>query len=115
MAMKIGCYCGASIIDQTDDLPHKGHLIPDQEWFDTYDAIDEDVIDSLARGLIDKDTAENRARSIIRRHARLMYQCRECGRLYIFDLQGNSQCYLPENDQTAREILRSRSGSGVFL
>lgn len=45
--MKIGCHCGPSIIDQTDELPHQGYLIPDQDWFATYDAIDDQVIDEV--------------------------------------------------------------------
>jgi hypothetical protein len=106
--VKIGCHCGAVIVDQTDDLPHKGHLIPDQEWFATYDAIDDEVIDPLACGRLKKDAAYMLARTIISRSARLMYQCRACGRLYIDDRQGNLQCYVPADDETAHEILRSR-------
>ena len=106
--MKIGCQCGASIVDQTDDLPHKGHLIPDQEWFATFDAIDDEVIDPLGAGLIDKQTAYRLARRIISRTARLMYQCHECGRLYIDDRSGNLHCYLPNDEGSPKEILSSR-------
>jgi hypothetical protein len=106
--MKIGCHCGALIIDQTDYLPHKGHLIPDQECFAVYDAIDEEVIDPLAGGRLEKEEAYHLARDIIRRAARLMYQCRRCGRLYIDDLEGNMQCYAPTSEDTSHEILRSR-------
>ncbi len=35
--MKIECRCGRMIIDQTDCLPYKAHLIPDQEWFQVHD------------------------------------------------------------------------------
>jgi hypothetical protein len=107
-SVKLGCHCGAVIIDQTDDLPNKGHLIPDQEWFATYDALDDELIDPLVDGKIEKNAAYWLARTIVSRSARLMYQCRECGRLYIDDLQGKLHCYLPESEQTAREILRSR-------
>jgi hypothetical protein len=106
--MKISCQCGAIISDNTDNLPHRGYLLPDQEWFATYDAIDDEVIDPLAAGRIEKEAAYWLARSIIGRSARLMYQCRACGRLYIYDLQGQLQCYLPESEQTPKEILRSR-------
>lgn len=109
--MKISCYCGAVIVDQTDDVPHKGHMIPDQEWFATYDAIDNKVIDPVAEGRLEKAAAYRLAREIIRGSARLMYQCRECGRLYIDDGRGNLQCYVPEVEGTAREILRSRGGT----
>jgi hypothetical protein len=109
--MKIDCHCGAIIIDQTDYLPHKGHLIPDQEWFAIYDAIDEKVIAPLVGGRLDKETAYRRACFFISNSARLMYQCRECGRLYIDDGQAKLQCYLPADGGTAREILRSRESN----
>ena len=106
--MKIGCHCGAVIIDQTDDLPHKGHLIPDQEWFATYDAIDDEVIDPMADGRLGKEAAYHQARQIIGRSARLMWQCRACGRLYIDGLDGKLRCFVPEGEPTDREVLRSR-------
>ncbi len=111
--MKIECHCGAFLIDQTDSLPHKAHLIPDQGWFVTFDAIDDEVIDPLAAGGIEKGAAYRLARLIIARSARLMYQCSACGRLYIDDLSGKLQCYVPENEQTAKEILRSWDTRGV--
>src|SRR5271168_4010506 len=103
--MKIGCHCGELIRDQTDDLPWKGHLIPDQEWFATHDAIDDAVIDPLAVGRIEKDQAYHLAREIIIRSSRLMYQCPRCGRLYIDDFEGNSQCYVPASEDTSHEVL----------
>ncbi len=107
--MKIGCPCGASIVDQTDDLPHKGHLIPDQDWFAIYDSLDEEVIDALVSGRLERSAACNLARETIRRTSRLMYQCRDCGRLFIDDLRGDLQCYVPASEETSREILRSRA------
>lgn len=107
--MKIGCHCGASIIDQTDELPHKGHLIPDQEWFRTFDDIDDQVIDPLVAGQLGKEPAYHRARQIIRRPARLMWQCPACGRLYIDGVDGRLRCFVPEGEPADREVLRSRS------
>lgn len=106
--MKIKCHCGASIIDQTDDLPHKGHLIPDQEWFATFDAIDDEVIDPLASGQMDKEAAYERARHILERSTRQMWQCRVCGRLYIDGLDGKLRRFVPEGEPPDLEVLRSR-------
>src|SRR5947208_1727106 len=108
--MKLGCHCGATIFDHTDDLPQKGHLIPDQEWFATYDAMDDEVIVPLLDGKIDKEKAFRLSRGVISRASRLMYQCSACGRLYIDDKQGVLHCYLPSDDTTSKEILRSRGG-----
>lgn len=106
--MKIRCHCGASIVDQTDDLPHKGHLIPDQEWFAAYDAIDDEVIDPVAEGRLGKKAAYQMARRIISRSARLMWECRTCGRLFIDDRQGQLRCFVPEGGQADLEILRGK-------
>jgi hypothetical protein len=104
--MKIPCHCGAQIIDQSDDLPHKGHVIPDQEWFATLDALDAEIIDVLADGRIDKDAAYQRVRQIVGRAARRIWQCRSCGQLYVDDPRHELQCYVPEGDATAKDILR---------
>jgi hypothetical protein len=106
--MKIGCECGAVIVDQTDYLPHKGHLIPDQDWFDTLDAVDDEVVNRLVAGEITKDDAYWQVRVIIIRSVRMVYECRECGRLYIDDHEGNLQSYVPENRDASKEILRSK-------
>ena len=110
--MKIGCYCGATIFDQTDDLPQKGHLIPDQEWFGTYDMTRWTT--EMIVPLIDGRDRQGRKRShvsrrVISRASRLMYQCSVCGRLYIDDRQGVLHCYVPSDDaQPQRKSLRGR-------
>src|SRR5438067_1027688 len=105
--MNIGCSCGAVILDVTDYLPHKGHLIPDQNWFDTYDAVDE-IIDRLTSGQITKEDAYWQARRAIGRSARMVYECHECGRLYIDDRKRNLQCYIPQQRESSKEILREK-------
>lgn len=103
--MKIGCHCGASIVDQTDDLPYKGHLTPDQVWFATYDAIDDEVIDPVADGRLGREAAYHHARRIISRAARRMWQCRVCGRLYIDGRDGQLRCFVPEGDSVDHKVL----------
>jgi hypothetical protein len=109
--MKIGCRCGATIVDQTDYLPHKGHLIPDQEWLTTYDAIDDEVVDPLADGRLGKEAAYHHARRVISRAARPVWQCRACGRLYVDGPDGRLRCFLPEDEPPDREVLRTRRTS----
>ena len=107
--MKITCHCGALVRDQTDNLPHKGHLIPDQEWFPVYDAIDV-VIDDAVAGRLDAEAASMKIRSILGTAARHVYQCRECGRLFVDDRQHQLHTFAPASADTGREILRSRDG-----
>ena len=40
VSMKIGCHCGAVIRDQTDHIPYKARLTPDQGWTMVWDAFD---------------------------------------------------------------------------
>jgi hypothetical protein len=105
-AMKIECHCGTTIFDCTDDLPQKGHFIPDQEWFATYDAMDDEVIVPLTEGAIDREKAFHLSRRVISRASRLMYQCSVCGRLYIDDKDRVLHCYVPSAETTSKDILR---------
>jgi hypothetical protein len=106
--MKIGCHCGGGIVDQTDDLPYKAHWVPDQEWYVNYDAIDDEVINPVADGQLDKKGAYRQARLLISRSARLMWQCSTCGRLYIEGLDNQLRCFVPEGEPIDREVFRSR-------
>ncbi len=107
--MKIGCHCGEVIVDQTDDLPYKAHWIPDQEWYVNYDALDDEVIGPAADGRLGKQDAYHKARLLISRSARLMWQCKACGRLYIEDqLDYQLRCFIPEGEHPDHEVLRSR-------
>jgi hypothetical protein len=105
--MKIQCQCGAIISDQTDNLPHKGHLIPDQEWIPVHDGIDA-VIEDVAAGRMKTDAASMKIRSLIGTSARFAYQCKECGQLFVNDRQHQMHTFTPASDDTCREILRSR-------
>lgn len=63
--MKFACSCGEVIADSTDYLPHKGHLISDQDLFD--------ALDLSRRGSADWFVELTRR----------FYECETCGRLWI--------------------------------
>lgn len=107
--MKISCDCGATISDQADSQPQKGHLIPDQEWFPVCDGIDA-VINEVAARCTNAEAAAMQVRSILVTAARLACQCRECGRLFVDDRQHQVHTFAPASNETSREILRSRDG-----
>jgi len=107
--MKIGCPCGGVIYDQTDSLPDKAHLIPDQEWFPTFDAIDV-VIDDVIAKRADADTAYIAIRRILGKAARHVYQCRTCARLFVDDRQRQLHAFTLKPEDTCTEILRNRDG-----
>lgn len=88
--MKILCECGSLIRDQTDFLSYKAHLIADQ-----------DITDALE--LSDKGSS-----SWWHSLSRMMYQCGECGRLWINDHDNELRSFVPE--QPAPHLLSSIHG-----
>jgi hypothetical protein len=110
--MKISCDCGEVIIDQADDLPYKAHLVPDQEWYANFDALDDQVIDLVADGRMDKQAAYRLSRLLLSQSSRLMWQCAECGRLYVEGPDEQVRCFAPESGPFERQILRRRPKSG---
>ncbi len=107
--MRIECHCGATIRDSTDYLPHKAHLTPDQDVYGVWDGIDEEVIDRVASSELAVKDAYMKSRDIIASPTRLMWQCFECGRLYIDGPDDKLHCFVPENEETEKRILRSRT------
>jgi hypothetical protein len=105
--VKIGCHCGATISDQTDYLSNKAHLAPDQDVYGVWDGIDEKVINLVASGELTVQDAYMKSREIISSPTRWMWQCFECGRLYIDGLDNKLHCCVPENEETEKRILRS--------
>ncbi|WP_433679446.1 hypothetical protein [Nocardia sp. CA-119907] len=102
--MKIHCRCGATIHDGGDGLPTKAHLIPDANKFDLWDQLDA-LIDAVADQTMDREQAHNRARELFRVQ-RPIWQCAECGRLYLDDLHDRRKLHVfrPE-DSTVTDTL----------
>lgn len=106
--MKIDCRCGATIYDSADELPGKGHLIPDQEWFELQEAIEAQAIDALAAGKITSEGAAMRMRQLLNAHVRLMWQCCACGRVYVDGPDGELHAFAPEGGGAGTRLLRGR-------
>lgn len=104
--MKISCRCGSLILDGTDDLPHKAHVVPDQIWLSTHEALDA-IVEAAADGRLGKDAACHRARELFERAARLAWQCHSCGRLLLDGRDGGLRSFVPEGETLDREILRA--------
>lgn len=103
--MKLQCPCGSIISDSTDGLPCKAHLIPDQDWVPLCISLEKVVADAVSRRM----ELENAFMQIhLLLASRLVYQCQDCGRLFVDDNQHNSHIYTPSSDGTCKEILRSR-------
>ena len=85
LSMKIGCVCGAVIVDQTDFLSCKAHLVADQDWFDFVES-------SELHGQIDQS------------FVRTCYQCMSCGRLYVDDCNRQLVRFVPETANVKRTL-----------
>ncbi len=90
--MKIKCQCGGLIVDQTDYLSQKGHLIPDKKWFNFWDEIDDAIEGS------DEKNAENSCMQLrINNRFKLFWECKDCGRLFVDSANGELIVFKPEN------------------
>lgn len=107
--VKIGCRCGETISDSTDYISHKAHLTPDQDIYCVWDGIDDEVIDRVASGELPVKDAYMVSRRIMSSPTRTMWQCFVCGRLYIDGPDGEVHCFVPENDETEKRILRAKN------
>ncbi len=106
--MKITCTCGALIIDQSDGLPHKAFLLPDQTLDPLLDALESEVIDAVATRKITREAAYHRLRTLLNQAKRPMWQCQACGRLYIDDPSYQAHEFMPATASTDRRILRAQ-------
>jgi hypothetical protein len=103
--MKIGCECGSTIHDITDDIPYKAHFVPDQAWSTMWDRFDE-VFNSIETGEISRGEASMAGREIFRDAGlRQMWQCESCGRLYVGGLKNALLCFEPAILETDKKLL----------
>lgn len=100
--MKLHCPCGAVILDIADSVANKAHLIPDQRWLALLEEID-GVIEDVAGHPARAEAACMKVRRLLT--TRLVYQCRECGRLFVDDGANDTHEFLPATGETGREIL----------
>jgi hypothetical protein len=100
--MKIKCLCGNLIVDQTDELPTKAHYISDRHWFQFLESID-DAIEKSGPSPQEKEKACNNVRKT--NSFRSMWQCSECGRIFIDDKNYQLHIFKPESVETNKEIF----------
>jgi hypothetical protein len=108
MRIEIQCACGAPLLDKSDHLPHKAHCIPDQEWEQVFESIEE-IISQVAAGRRERESALDAVHRALCSAAREMYQCRSCGRMFIPDRDGRLHVYAPQAPEPVQEVLRSRN------
>ncbi len=114
--MKINCLCGGAIIDQSDYLPDKAHIIPDENYFPLLESID-DAIEKSGPSAAEKEAAAMHIRRLIGDISKRIYQCSDCGRIYIDGPARTWSIYQfnPADDAIPRELLRSKSDSSKAI
>ena len=117
---KLKCICGHIIVDQTDNIPYKGYLIPDNQINNVHENISSGISE-----LLDSKNDEERMEwikknffvpayptdmkdfeminDLISKHingkTQSMFECENCGRIAIEVGQTNTfEFYKPENE-----------------
>lgn len=94
--MYILCKCGYKIHDNTDRIAYKGHIIADQDWFEFLD-------------LAERAFRSNDSYKLITKMNKGVYQCPQCGCLYV-ESEGNEfDLFLP-GEATRKDCLKSYLG-----
>lgn len=104
--MWIQCKCNYKIHDTSDNLPYKGHIISDQDWFDFLDLVSEAI----------ESNEEDRGKLVhevyrVSHINKFIYQCPKCGQLYIEDgCSGELYSFSPDS-KVNKKLLESAYGS----
>ena len=104
--MKISCHCEKVIVDQTDYLPNKGHIIPDKEWFSILDAID-DAIEKSGSTKKEKENACMEIRRIFNKLSKTAWQCSNCGSLYVDKTGHKLDWFQVGTEDTSKNIFKA--------
>ncbi|MDW3649516.1 MAG: hypothetical protein R8P61_20770 [Bacteroidia bacterium] len=119
--MKIRCECGHIIVDQSDNLPYKAHLIPDTQMEGIFEGAAKlsDFIEAIGKGKrsdwIEENFGEEYPKELTntaiisdlimsKLKTRNMYQCESCGRVLIEKSVGAFEFFYPEGKE-AKGIL----------
>jgi hypothetical protein len=120
LTLKFLCNCGNEIRDQTDYLSYKAYFYADQDFDEVTEGTQQPVRD-VSKLLRPKRTSPEEEQRVINlaldsvsrpfvQYSRHVYQCLECGRVYIEDDERNLQSFLPEDRGSVRRVLLSTEG-----
>lgn len=105
--MHFYCTCGNRISDTTDFLSYKAAIMANQDEQDFFDEIEKEIKD-------EQITREECVDRVLLQHTgkylnRNMYQCSQCGRLYVEDATYNFHVFAPEGE-ASKQLLTSVEG-----
>lgn len=105
--MKFLCDCGNCIIAQTDYLNNKGYIIPDKNWFDILDSIENAVKNNNITN-DKKESVFEDLQKIIIGSSKTIYQCNSCGNIFIENNNGSYEMFTNNTSFNDKSILDSK-------
>ena len=90
--MHFYCKCGNRISDTTDMISYKAHVIPDQDW----DNFVDEICDAIESKETDREKVIQNFFSKTLNADKLMYQCTQCGCIFIDDEDNTLRSFVPE-------------------
>ena len=109
IVMHFYCQCGNRISDTTDHIPYKAHIIADQDWFDLFGKRNSEF-DCIVKRNNNINDIIDKVIDLIYKTSSEVYQCEECGRLYIYDSSGRFEAFEPDSNNQNKGILQSIKG-----
>lgn len=101
--MWIQCVCGSQIKDNSDGISYKARYISDQDW----DEVMDKVVSLIESSETDRNKLCGEFYSFIIKKTKDMYQCTECGRLFVDNKNRELRKFTPADD-VEKNILKSR-------
>ncbi|NKB72341.1 MAG: hypothetical protein GKR89_35140 [Candidatus Latescibacteria bacterium] len=102
--MKITCPCNRQLVDSTDALPYKAHIISDRDWHPILDAIDA-AIEETGSSRAARETACMAIRSLLNGKTRQAWQCPACGTLYLDAEENQLHRFTPASETVPKDLL----------
>lgn len=126
---KLGCICGHTIVDQTDNIPYKGHILPDtsieKTWEEIANKIDT-LIDSIQSNrklewikqnftvppyptdVSDSSMIYDLLSTSLSKSTQDIFECENCGRIAIEIGQTNHFRFFRQDEEGERGILNTK-------
>lgn len=95
--MWIKCRCGNIINDNTDNIPFKGHILSDKEFFKFLDFTDRMIESKSENREKTAMTFRNNLSGYIK--IKSVFQCSCCGRILLEDENNHYCSFLPEEHE----------------
>ena len=104
-SVEFECDCGKGrFLSSTDNRSYVAHLIADQDYDDFSEAIDS-AIERSGPTARDKDAVCMEWR---RFRMPRVWQCPNCGSLYVEDTEGNRHTFRPASEQVSKQLFKRK-------